>query len=152
MDLNKLTQKSQQAVQRAQEVAVRYGHQELDGEHLLLALVDEPEGLVPRLFQKMDVALDSFRQALGQALERRPGSRAAGPRRVKCTSPSDSTGSREGPGRGEAAERRVRQRGAPAARPPRRGRPHRPGSCSPRGRRPHQVPGRRSRTSAAING
>ena len=59
MDFNKLTQKSQQAVQRAQEVAVRYGHQELDGEHLLLALVDEPEGLVPRLFQKMDVAVDS---------------------------------------------------------------------------------------------
>ena len=77
MDMNKLTQKSQEAVQRAQDVAVRYGHQELDGEHLLLALVDEPEGLVPRLFQKMDVALDSFRQALGQALERRP--RVSGP-------------------------------------------------------------------------
>ena len=38
MDLNRLTQKSQQAMQEAQSKALRYGHVEIDGEHLLLAL------------------------------------------------------------------------------------------------------------------
>jgi ATP-dependent Clp protease ATP-binding subunit ClpB len=72
MDFSKLTEKSQQAVQRAQEVSTRYGHQGLDGEHLLVALVDEPDGLVPRLFEKMDVPLDSLRGSLEGALARRP--------------------------------------------------------------------------------
>jgi hypothetical protein len=41
MDLNRLTQKSQQAVQEAQTKALRYGHVEIDGEHLLLALLEQ---------------------------------------------------------------------------------------------------------------
>ncbi|MEE8522511.1 MAG: ATP-dependent chaperone ClpB [Thermoanaerobaculia bacterium] len=77
MDLNKLTEKSREAVQRAQDLSTRYGHQGLDGEHLLSALVDEPDGLVPRLFEKMDVALDSLRDSLAGVLERRP--RVGGP-------------------------------------------------------------------------
>ena len=42
MDMSKLTQKSQEALQQAQSEAVRRGHTETDGEHLLLALVDQP--------------------------------------------------------------------------------------------------------------
>jgi ATP-dependent Clp protease ATP-binding subunit ClpB len=38
MDLNRLTEKSQQALSEAQSTAVRLGHTEVDGEHLLLAL------------------------------------------------------------------------------------------------------------------
>ena len=57
MDLNRLTQKSQEAVSQAQQRAVTFGHQEVDCEHLLLALVEQEEGLVARLFAKMDVAL-----------------------------------------------------------------------------------------------
>jgi len=72
MDMNKLTQKSQEAVQNAQTVAVRFSHQELDGEHLLLALLEEPGGLVARLFEKMDVPSDTFRKGVEQALEKRP--------------------------------------------------------------------------------
>jgi ATP-dependent Clp protease ATP-binding subunit ClpB len=72
MDLNKLTQKSQEAVQAAQAKALRYGHQEVDGEHLLSALLEQPEGLVPRLLERMDVAVGDLRAALEQALDRRP--------------------------------------------------------------------------------
>ena len=72
MDLNKLTQKSQAAVAKAQELAVRRGHQEVDGEHLLLALLEEPSSLVGRLFDKMDVPKDAFRGALSQELDKRP--------------------------------------------------------------------------------
>ena len=49
MDLNRLTEKSQQALSEAQSIAVRLGHTEVDGEHLLLALLTQSEGLVPRL-------------------------------------------------------------------------------------------------------
>ena len=72
MDMNKLTQKSQEAIHQAQALAVRLGHQELDGEHLLLALLEEGEGLVPRLFGRMDVPVDAFRQALTSELGKRP--------------------------------------------------------------------------------
>ena len=52
MDLNRLTEKSQQALSEAQSIAVRLGHTEVDGEHLLLALLTQPEGLVPRLISQ----------------------------------------------------------------------------------------------------
>jgi len=54
MDINKLTQKSQEALQGAQTKALRFGHQEVDVEHLLLALLEQPEGLIPRLLTRMD--------------------------------------------------------------------------------------------------
>jgi ATP-dependent Clp protease ATP-binding subunit ClpB len=72
MDLNKLTQKSQEAVQAAQSKALRFGHQEVDGEHLLLALLEQPEGLVPRLLARMDVPAEPLRAELEASLERRP--------------------------------------------------------------------------------
>ena len=52
MDLNRLTEKSQQALSEAQSLAVRLGHTEVDGEHLLLALLTQAEGLVPRLISQ----------------------------------------------------------------------------------------------------
>jgi ATP-dependent Clp protease ATP-binding subunit ClpB len=52
MDLNRLTEKSQQALSEAQSLAVRLGHTEVDGEHLMLALLTQPEGLVPRLISQ----------------------------------------------------------------------------------------------------
>ncbi|MEO8504552.1 MAG: ATP-dependent chaperone ClpB [Acidobacteriota bacterium] len=72
MDLNKLTQKSQEAVQAAQTLAVRLGHQEVDGDHLLLALLDQPEGLVPRLLEKMDIPADPVRAEVHRELDKRP--------------------------------------------------------------------------------
>jgi ATP-dependent Clp protease ATP-binding subunit ClpB len=72
MDLNKLTQKSQEAVQAAQTKALRYGHVEVDGEHLLLALLEQADGLVPRLFARMEIPVQSLTQALEHELERRP--------------------------------------------------------------------------------
>src|SRR5712692_2313874 len=77
MDLNRLTQKSQQAVQEAQSKALRYGHVEIDGEHLLSALLEQQDGLLPRLLARMEVPLASLKSALEQALERRP--RVSGP-------------------------------------------------------------------------
>jgi ATP-dependent Clp protease ATP-binding subunit ClpB len=72
MDLNKLTQKSQEAVQAAQTKALRYGHIEVDGEHLLLALLEQADGLVPRLLARMEIPVQSLSQAIEQELARRP--------------------------------------------------------------------------------
>jgi len=77
MDINRLTQKSQEALQDAQTKALRYGHVEADGEHLLLALIVQPEGLIARLFRKMDVPVESFQVQIERELESRP--RVSGP-------------------------------------------------------------------------
>jgi ATP-dependent Clp protease ATP-binding subunit ClpB len=72
MDMNRLTQKSQEAVQQAQAITLRYGHTEVDGEHLLLALLDQPEGLVPRLLRQFDADTNALRAAVDGDLQRRP--------------------------------------------------------------------------------
>ncbi len=77
MDINRLTQKSQEALQAAQTKALRYGQQEVDGEHLLLALLEQPEGLAPRLLNRMEVSPEALKSALERDLERRP--RVSGP-------------------------------------------------------------------------
>jgi ATP-dependent Clp protease ATP-binding subunit ClpB len=77
MDINRLTQKSQEALQAAQTKALRYGHQEVDGEHLFLALMEQPEGLVPRLLTRMDVNQETIKSELDRELSRRP--RVSGP-------------------------------------------------------------------------
>ena len=61
MDLNRLTQKSQEALHDAQTKALRFGHTEVDGGHLLLALLDQSEGLVPRLLVAAGADPDSRR-------------------------------------------------------------------------------------------
>jgi ATP-dependent Clp protease ATP-binding subunit ClpB len=77
MDMNRLTQRSQEAVQQAQSVASRYGHTEVDGEHLLVALLEPSDGLVPRLLQQFDTDVDALRAAVDGDLQRRP--RVTGP-------------------------------------------------------------------------
>ena len=77
MDPNKLTQKTQEALHDAQTKALRYGHTEVDTEHLLLALLDQPDGLVPRLLARADVSVDALRAALELHLDGRP--RVSGP-------------------------------------------------------------------------
>ena len=72
MDPNKLTQRSQEAIAAAQAAAVRLGHQEVDAEHLALALLEQQDGLVPRLVQRTGAAADALRQTLTTELERRP--------------------------------------------------------------------------------
>jgi|CXWL01.1.fsa_nt_gi ATP-dependent Clp protease ATP-binding subunit ClpB len=72
MDLNKLTQKSQEAITSAHSLAVRLGHQEVDTRHLLLALLEQPEGLVPRLIQRLDKTVTPLVDATRAELERRP--------------------------------------------------------------------------------
>jgi ATP-dependent Clp protease ATP-binding subunit ClpB len=73
VDANRLTQKSQEALHDAQTKALRFGHAEVDGEHLLLALLDQEDGLVPRLLERLGADPDRLKADLEAALSRRPG-------------------------------------------------------------------------------
>jgi ATP-dependent Clp protease ATP-binding subunit ClpB len=77
MDPNRLTLKTQEALHDAQTKALRYGHTELDSLHLLLALLEQSEGLTARLLVRADVDTGALRAAVAAALERRP--RVSGP-------------------------------------------------------------------------
>ena len=72
MDLNKYTQKSQEAVLHAQQLAQDYNHQSVEPAHLLLALLQQDEGVVPAIVGKVAGSAQSLRNELTQELERRP--------------------------------------------------------------------------------
>jgi ATP-dependent Clp protease ATP-binding subunit ClpB len=72
MDVNRLTQKSQEALTAAQSLALRHGHQEVDSDHLLLALLEPSDGLVPRLLARMELPVEALRAAVESELSRRP--------------------------------------------------------------------------------
>jgi ATP-dependent Clp protease ATP-binding subunit ClpB len=77
MDPNRLTQKSAEALHDAQTKALRFGHTEVDDEHLLLALLDQAEGIVPRLLTQAGADPDRLRSGIEAELARRP--RVSGP-------------------------------------------------------------------------
>jgi len=78
MDLNRLTQKSQQALAAAQDAATRAGHVEVDSLHLLLALLQQPDGLVPRLLDAMGTDVEGLTADVEAELQRIPRSTGAG--------------------------------------------------------------------------
>src|SRR5437899_3750030 len=71
MQLDRLTLKSQEALQEAQRIAQGYSHQEVDGEHLLLAMLGQAESLIPDLLQKVGVPPAKLRPQLESELGRR---------------------------------------------------------------------------------
>jgi ATP-dependent Clp protease ATP-binding subunit ClpB len=75
--MNRLTQKSQEALHDAQTTALRFGHSEIDGEHLLLALLEQPEGLVSPLLIQAGANPAELRAGVEAELARRP--RVSGP-------------------------------------------------------------------------
>src|SRR5256714_421350 len=72
MQLDRFTIKAQEALQSAHAVAHRYSHQQIDGEHLMLALLEQSEGLVLPLLQKLGVAPPALTTDLDRELQRRP--------------------------------------------------------------------------------
>jgi ATP-dependent Clp protease ATP-binding subunit ClpB len=71
MQLDKLTLKSQEALQDAQRIAREHSHQEMDGEHLLLALINQQESLVPELLARIGVPPAKLQPDLENELARR---------------------------------------------------------------------------------
>src|SRR5690349_6316619 len=72
MNINKWTTKAQEALQAMQDLARQWRHQALEPEHFLLALIDQREGVVPALLERMNVDVTKIRQAVETDLERHP--------------------------------------------------------------------------------
>ncbi len=71
MQPERFTTKAQAALQSAQRIAQEHSHQEIDGEHLLAALLQQEDGLIQPLLQKLGVAIPALSAELEQALQRR---------------------------------------------------------------------------------
>ena len=72
MNFQNYTQKSLEAVQSAQKIAVNNGHQQLEQVHILLALLQQEGGLVPQLLRKMEITVESLEAAANAELRKIP--------------------------------------------------------------------------------
>ncbi|NLC70390.1 MAG: ATP-dependent chaperone ClpB [Desulfuromonadaceae bacterium] len=72
MNINKMTEKTQEALQAAQNLAIKSGHVEVDTEHLLAALLEQQGGLVPRLLDKIGTPAKALSEAVHRELAKRP--------------------------------------------------------------------------------
>lgn len=77
MDINRFTEKTQNALQSAQNEAVTRGHQQVDAEHMLYALLTQEGGIIPRLLQKLEVPGPRLIDFTNQDLGKKP--RISGP-------------------------------------------------------------------------
>jgi ATP-dependent Clp protease ATP-binding subunit ClpB len=87
MDFNRYTEKLQEAIRAAQSIAVQHGNQQIDTEHLLLALLSQEGGLATSILNKADVRVDALRTRVQQEVDRLPkvSGPAGGPDQVYVT-------------------------------------------------------------------
>jgi ATP-dependent Clp protease ATP-binding subunit ClpB len=78
MDFNRLTEKSQRALAEAQSLASGQSHQQVDVEHLLLALLRQDGGLVPKILDRLEVPAKEVENQLGSYLGKIPSVHGAG--------------------------------------------------------------------------
>ena len=71
-DPSKFTQKTREAIESAQSKALRLSHQEIDVEHLLAALLEQEEGLVPLVLERAGASVPTIRSRIEEELQRRP--------------------------------------------------------------------------------
>ncbi len=78
MNAQKYTQKSLEAIQGAQSLAIEHANQQIEQGHLLLALLRQEGGLIPQLLQKMGVTVESLEAAVAQEVDKLPKVTGAG--------------------------------------------------------------------------
>lgn len=72
MDFSKFTLKTQEAIQKAQQIALEKGHQTIENAHLLKGIFEADENVTPFLLKKMNVNVAIFEQALDKMLDSFP--------------------------------------------------------------------------------
>ena len=72
MNFEKFTDKAQEAVVQAQQLAIKFDHQQVDGEHLHMALIDQDDGLIPKLVQLCGADPGLLKKDLEQILDKLP--------------------------------------------------------------------------------
>ncbi len=72
MRFDRFTERAQEAAQRAAEIIQRYGHNQIDTEHILLALIEQPGGVIPQILEKMNVNAEALTERLDATLRASP--------------------------------------------------------------------------------
>ncbi|HQA28592.1 MAG TPA: ATP-dependent Clp protease ATP-binding subunit, partial [Brevefilum fermentans] len=72
MRFDRFTERAQEAAQRAAEIIQRYGHTQIDTEHILLALIEQPQGVIPQLFATLNIDGENFKERLDYILRTSP--------------------------------------------------------------------------------
>ncbi len=72
MRFDRFTERAQEAAQRAAEIIQRYGHNQIDTEHILLALIEQPAGVIPQILEKLNVSSDALVERLDSTLRASP--------------------------------------------------------------------------------
>lgn len=78
MRFDKFTERAQDAAARSYEILQRYGHNQVDTEHILLALLEQPDGAVPQLLEKLTIPVEPLRQKVDEVLKATPRSAVYG--------------------------------------------------------------------------
>ena len=72
MRFDRFTERAQDAANRSIEILQRYGHNQVDTEHILLALLEQPDGVVPQILSKLNVDVAAMRAKLEEILRASP--------------------------------------------------------------------------------
>ena len=72
MRFDRFTERAQEAAQRAAEIIQRYGHNQIDTEHILLALIEQPGGVIPQILEHLNVNATALSERLDAALRATP--------------------------------------------------------------------------------
>ncbi len=72
MRFDRFTERAQEAAQRAAEIIQRYGHNQIDTEHILLALIEQPGGVIPQILEKLNVSAEALAERLDATLRASP--------------------------------------------------------------------------------
>ncbi|RYZ55659.1 MAG: type VI secretion system ATPase TssH, partial [Proteobacteria bacterium] len=72
MDFNRFTERTQQSIKDAQRLAISLGHSAVDVDHVAKALLEQENGIVPKILQRMEIPLDRVKNFLQQELEKKP--------------------------------------------------------------------------------
>lgn len=72
MRFDRFTERAQEAAQRAAEIIQRYGHNQIDTEHILMALIEQPGGVIPQILENLNVSGPSLIERLDAALRATP--------------------------------------------------------------------------------
>ena len=72
MRFDRFTERAQDAAQRAAEIIQRYGHNQIDTEHILLALIEQPQGVISQILERLNIDIDHISEMIDQQLRASP--------------------------------------------------------------------------------
>ncbi|MCH7609214.1 MAG: AAA family ATPase [Chloroflexi bacterium] len=72
MRFDRFTERAQDAAQRAAEIIQRYGHNQIDTEHILLALIEQPQGVITQILEQLKVDIETLSDRIDQQLRASP--------------------------------------------------------------------------------